>query len=149
MHAILSYFQEYRSILSPWRLTIDFYEKSSTYIRSYGFKFFHVKCSKTLDRLYVNKKINVKKYFDAKFYVKLRNRQLSILLCIQHTVAKADTVQFFLKHNFQNGWIGKTSIDSYYHRVFKKKNLVIEMVKNRGRMSKGCPFCMDVSSHQS
>lgn len=148
MHAILSYFQEYRSILSPWRLTIDFYY-GSTYIRSYGFTFFYVKCSKTLDRLYVNKKINVKKYFDAKFYVKLRNRQLSILLCIQHTVAKADTVQVFFKHNFQNGWIGKTSIDSYYHRVFKKKNLVIEMVKNRGRMSKGCPFCMDVSSHQS
>lgn len=78
----------------------------STYIRRYGFTFFHVKCSKTLDRLYVNKKINVKKYFDAKFYVKLRNRQLSILLCIQHTVAKADTVQFFFKAQFSK-WLNR------------------------------------------
>lgn len=70
--------------------------------------------------------------------------------CVYSTQSRRLTpCSFFLKHNFQKGWIGKTSIDSYYHRVFKKKNLVIEMVKNHGRMSKGCPFCMDVSSHQS
>lgn len=55
--------------------------------------------------------------------------------------AKADTVQgFFLKQNFQNGWIGKTSIDSYYHRVFKKKIWLLKWLKIAGGCQKVAPF---------